>query len=636
MEDDLVHAVGSQFRSASTRREVGSGGFVVSFPTLKHSGFDLSPHVPQSDSRAAIDFQLLLGETIRHVDALGLEFSGDIDKLLSLRARLEEGRFHLAVLGQFKRGKSTLLNAFLGEALLPTSVVPLTAIPTFVEYGPGVHIRVSYQDERPAKDFSGKSLAEFAAILQGFVTEEGNPKNRFGVLQVEVSHPAAILQHGVVLIDTPGIGSTFTHNTEATLNFLPQCDAALFVVSADPPLTEVEAEFLKAVRSRVSRLFFIFNKVDYLTEPEKEAAVEFFRKVVSEKIPGTDEDPTFCVSARRGLDAKLSGKPGLWNESGLHAVENHLVRFLVSEKESALRDALARKLRDLLEDVVMRLRLRVRSLQMPLDDLEGRLGIFEREVQNVESQRIAVQDLLVGDRKRALALLEQRAEELRQGSIDHLERVTERSFSAIGGSQIDEGSVLDILAEEVTTFFQTSAEGVTRSFGLHVTETLRPHQERADALIELIRRAAAELFEIPYHAPESSEAFEMKRRPHWVLRKRVPTLPIVVPEEAMDKLLPSGMRKKRLKKRLSRQIDALVRQNVENLRWATLQNLNDAFRRFALTLDQRFEETIAATHGAIQAAYTKRKEHAEAIVDDLARFESATATFTKICQELDR
>ena len=195
---------------------------------------------------------------------------------------------------------------------------------------------------------------------------------------------------------------------------------------------------------------------------------------------------------------------------------------------------------------------------------------------------------------------------------------------------------MDALAEEVTTFFQDSAEEVSRGFGLHVTDTLRPHQERADELIELIRRAAAELFDIPYHAPESSEAFEMKRRPHWVLRKRVPNLPIVVPEEALDKLLPSGLRISRLKKRLSRQIDTLVRHNVENLRWATLQNLNDAFRRFGLTLDQRFQETIAATHGAIQAAYMKRKEHAEAIVEDVARLESAAETLTKICEEIQK
>lgn len=590
--------------------------------------------IAASPSRMSMDFQLLLGEAINGMESLGPEFCAHTDKLLSLRSRLEEGRFHLAVLGQFKRGKSTLLNACLGQAILPTSVVPLTAIPTFLEYGPNIRIRVYYQDEKPVKEFVGTSVEEAARILQGFVTEEGNPKNRLGVTQVEIAHPSTILQHGVVLIDTPGIGSTFTHNTEATLNFLPQCDAALFVVSADPPLTEVEAEFLKEVKSRTSRLFFIFNKVDYLNPQERDAALTFFKKVIAEKIGVTDDYPIFCVSARRGLAAKLTNNSELWTESGLSEVENHLVCFLASEKAKALREALGRKVRDVIEDSLMRLKLSIKSLQLPVEDLEQRLQIFSRELKNAERERIAAQDLLAGDRKRTLALLEQEAEDLRTRSAAHLELVVEASFDTMKDGDISEQAILDGLAEEVTSFFQSSAEETSRNFGNHVTETLRPHQERADDLIELVRKAAAQLFDISYHAPDSSQAFEMKRRPQWVLRKRVPTLPIVVPEEALDKLLPSGIRIARLKKRLSRQIDNLVRHNVENLRWATLQNLNDAFRRFGLVLDQRFQETIAATHGAMEAAYVKRKEHAEAVTEDVSRFEVAITELTRISSAL--
>ncbi len=204
-----------------------------------------------------------LSEAIKQVGSLGPEFTGDAEKLLFLRERLEGGRFHLAVLGQFKRGKSTLLNAFLGQAVLPTSVVPLTAIPTFLQYGPEVMVRVSYQDDRPPKEFSKKTAQEFAAIWK-VRHRRGQSEESLGRGSGGHFSSCPISPAWVVLIDTPGIGSTFTHNTEATLNFLPQCDAALFVVSADPPLTEVEATFLKDVQSRVSRLFFIFNKIDYL------------------------------------------------------------------------------------------------------------------------------------------------------------------------------------------------------------------------------------------------------------------------------------------------------------------------------------------------------------------------------------
>ena len=185
------------------------------------------------------------------LDELRPVFSSSYNKLEALRLRLDQGRLHLAVLGQFKRGKSTFLNALLGEPVLPTSVIPLTSVPTFIQEGPSRKARVLFQNEQPVQEFSTTDAAEISNFLAKFVTEAGNPKNHLRVSQVELFHPADILRNGVVFIDTPGIGSTLRHNTEATLNFLPQCDAALFLVSADPPITEVEIEFLKRVRTNL-------------------------------------------------------------------------------------------------------------------------------------------------------------------------------------------------------------------------------------------------------------------------------------------------------------------------------------------------------------------------------------------------
>ena len=216
--------------------------------------------------------------------SLGPDFLTYADTIDGLRERLARRRFHLAVLGQFKRGKSTLLNALLGEPALPVSVVPLTAIPTFISYGERRGLRVEYQNGRPAEEFNADDRGALSALLARYVTEELNPANRLGVRQVDVRHPAPILRDGVVLIDTPGIGSTYRHNTEATLNFLPSCDAALFLVSADPPITEVEVAFLGEVRRRMRRLFFIFNKIDYLSADELSKMIEFVSGVLGEKL----------------------------------------------------------------------------------------------------------------------------------------------------------------------------------------------------------------------------------------------------------------------------------------------------------------------------------------------------------------
>lgn len=102
-----------------------------------------------------------------------------------------------------------------GEALLPTSVVPLTAIPTFLYPGLKLQARIVYQNGHSPDTFSPRQPGELTTILAWFVTKEGNPHNQRNVAYVEVYHPAPLLRRGVVLIDTPGIGSTFRQGLEA-------------------------------------------------------------------------------------------------------------------------------------------------------------------------------------------------------------------------------------------------------------------------------------------------------------------------------------------------------------------------------------------------------------------------------------
>ena len=107
----------------------------------------------------------------------------------------------------------------------------------------------------------------------------------------------------------------------------------LFLISADPPVTEVEVEFLSKVRPNVSRLFFVLNKVDYLDSAEVDDATKFFQKVISQQAGHSRESPVFPVSARNGLKAQSIGDPKLWHKSGMAQVEQHLLGFLAQGKD---------------------------------------------------------------------------------------------------------------------------------------------------------------------------------------------------------------------------------------------------------------------------------------------------------------
>ncbi|MBN1269397.1 MAG: dynamin family protein [Kiritimatiellae bacterium] len=544
-----------------------------------------------------------------------------------LGARLQEGRFHLAILGQFKRGKSAFINALLGEPLLPTAIVPLTALPTFVRSGSLREAAVHFEDERPAATLRADSAQEIASFIGRYVAEPSNPRNREGVERVEVRHPSPLLLHGVVLIDTPGVGSTFRHNTEATLNFLPQCDAAVLIVSADPPITEVELAFLKQVKSKVQRIVFVLNKTDLLSDEERSIALDFLRRTISESA-GLGTPPTlFPVSSRRALEARRANDARLWKRSGMEAVEQHLLAFLATEKTAALNAAIARKASAVLADAGLQVRLSVQSLEMPLADLENRLARFDEKIAEAEQQRISASDLLAGARNRMVNVLEEQAEALRKKYRKALRETVQR---ALGSTEVpDEETARAALAEAIPTFFEHELGDMSRSFNRRVAEALKPHEERASDIMDDVRRYAAQLFDIPYRRPESEAAYITVREPYWVTHKWSSSL-TPIPEGFFDRLLPATWRYKRMRKRLDAKIEDLVVSNVENLRWSTLQNLDTSFRRFASDLDERLRLTVDATRGAIQAAMEKRRTHADSIAEDVARLRALLADMERI------
>ncbi|MFA7199503.1 MAG: dynamin family protein, partial [Methanoculleus sp.] len=368
-----------------------------------------------------------------HVQSFGSEYASYADQLRELARRLDSGRFHLAVLGQFKRGKSTLINALLGESLLPSSVIPLTAIPTLITYGDRQSVRIRFQGNRDDEVVENGIDHDLYRALLHYVSEEFNPKNERGVLQVEVTHPAPILAQGVVLIDTPGIGSVHQHNTEMTLNFLAQCDAALFLVSADPPITEVEVEFLRTIRDAVTKVFFVLNKADYLTDDEQKTALAFFETVLRERAGIQGPVTIFPVSAKRGLAAATAEDAALWRSSGMGKVSDHLVGFLAGEKNAVLRDAVQKKARAVLGAVALRLDLSRRALEMPLDDLEGRMRTFETKIREAELQRRHAADILEGDHRRVAISLEEEMRGLRERSLAYLMGVAEGALAGPAG-----------------------------------------------------------------------------------------------------------------------------------------------------------------------------------------------------------
>jgi len=282
----------------------------------------------------------------------------------ALLARLAEDRFNLAVVGQFKRGKSSLMNAVIGRDLLPTGLLPLTSAITTLCYGPQERVLLRRTGWAFEQEISLGELADY-------ITERGNPGNAKQLIEARVELPVRFLRRGLHFIDTPGVGSARQENTATTYAFLPEADAVIFVTSVEAPLTETEQRFLHDIREHVRKLFIIVNKIDLLSVAERDEVLRYIRAGIDTTL-GARDMRLYPVSARQALDAKLTGDDDRLRVSGLFDMEAALTTFLACEQgRTFLVSILDRALGLLAERAVGGLKSTGGAPQLPAPDVSA-------------------------------------------------------------------------------------------------------------------------------------------------------------------------------------------------------------------------------------------------------------------------
>jgi small GTP-binding protein len=241
-----------------------------------------------------------------------------------LLTRLAEDRFTVVVAGRFSRGKSSLMNAVLGLDRLPTGIVPLTSVITFVRYGTSERVLLNYEGTRLRGEATLQELPEY-------VTEKGNPGNAKRIESAEIQLPAEILRRGFFFVDTPGLGSAIFENTKTTERFIPEIDVLILVTSYESPLTEDEMRFLHYASASVRAVFIVINKQDTVPAEAREEVVRYVEKT-ARSIVGSKAFPPFSVSARDGLAARQTDDAEKLRQSGLLDFEAALVQFLANNR----------------------------------------------------------------------------------------------------------------------------------------------------------------------------------------------------------------------------------------------------------------------------------------------------------------
>ena len=280
-----------------------------------------------SGDRSYQTIKLDLADVIRGLMHLGRlrHHDENASRAQSLLVRLAEDRFQLAVVGRFNAGKSSLMNAIMGQPLLPTGVRPLTSVITSVCYGSRPGIDVSFKN-------GGLPVHGTVDQLREYATEEGNPANSREVSSVILRAPVEQLRNGLYFIDTPGIGSDIVANTATTERFLPDADAVVFVTGFDVPMQPEEVDFLCRVRRHARKIFVVANKLDLVGRGRREEILGKIRAAVDAQFMPSSTLRVFAVSAQDGLQAKLGGSAEGLIASGLPDLEDALWAFLAEGK----------------------------------------------------------------------------------------------------------------------------------------------------------------------------------------------------------------------------------------------------------------------------------------------------------------
>ena len=354
---------------------------------------------------------------VETAELAGAEESGQLSLKTSIHEiqqaanSLNAGTYRLMVMGDMKRGKSTLLNALIGENLLPSDVNPCTALLTTLRYGPEKRVTLYFKDaERTPETISLETFKRDYTIdpAESKRLETQNEEAFPHISRVVVEYPLPLLQQGIELIDTPGLNDTEARNDQV-LSYLSDAQAVLFVLNATQPFTLDEQRYLNNyLKDSGLALFFIVNGWDRiqseLIDPNNAEALagaetrvrQLFQQNLQNYAAPEQDLRLFEVSALKALRARLKGQP--LAGSGLPELLEGLDQFLAHERGPAELDRALSVASRAYRNVSTSISRRIPLLDETLETLQEKVASVESDFTKLEEIRDRYQKVITTSR----------------------------------------------------------------------------------------------------------------------------------------------------------------------------------------------------------------------------------------------
>ena len=522
----------------------------------------------------------------------------DIDALAGLlasaRAVAGENEISVAVLGRFKAGKSSFLNHFLGRSFLPVGVVPVTSVVTAIRYGDHEEAHVHHDDGRdPEVPLDG---------IGRYISEKTNPENTREVVLITVELPELRRFRGLQFVDTPGLDSALSHNTQASLAWLPHAGLALVAVSVDPPLSQGDIDLLKSLYRYTPKVAVLLTKADLLSQPELEEVIEYVHAQLARNFSGTPQ--VFPYST----------KPGF--EHFREALEAELAEGTLGHFAEERESILMRKMETLLGELSDFLALSLKSAEMVQSERQtlNRQMLGEKEaLDDVKSViRLLVENAVAGARADISQRLEAHRPEVERALFEAFENEFPQWTRNLGAMRRSfEDWLTGALRDELTALSDRHRDSLLEPLRQVRKQTFRVLQQFRDRLSDSSMRA----FGVPLRTTETEidvvEPHTPNVRVGRVFDRNWEVLSPILPAFAIEAVV---------RRHFTRTIPYLVEQNLSRLATQWEESVNGALWGVDKEARRRLDELMGTVERLVGSGSKKRTPQLRA---DFERIEAA-------------
>lgn len=486
----------------------------------------------------------------------------DIRKIEMLKTKIKNRELVISVIGQFKRGKTSFINAVLEAAVLPVGIIPVTSVATKIQYGEAlaeVHFKTG--------DHQIVALDQ----LVGYIAEQQNPNNQKGVSFVNLFLPDDFLRAGITLVDTPGVGSIHQNNTDEAYAFMRDSDAIIFMLSVDSPINEIEREFLIEARNYAAKFYFAINKIDTISPSDLEAYLGYCHDILCE-IMAVEAIELFAISAKTKV--------------GIDALFIKIAEDIRVSADWIIMNSVQIKFREVLRVALSHLELYRRAYGMPLKNLEEKRSELEEKLSSLDQ---ITRDSTFYLLRHIDELLEQIRAELQDGSAG-IRDVLSAEMAAVYEKNRNakpkelEKMLMALLENQLTAHLNELSERGLASLSSgyeHLAEILN---QKIDDLKAFLVKVVAELFGISYQV--DTMAHTLSSRDDFYVKVNQKPAAFLLDMNDLVYLLPRGYANKKIYARYQNKMQTDVEHNINNMIYNYQYKIRESVREFKAVLER--------------------------------------------------